>query len=286
MRSETQSEQLFFTTVYLTGKSLNESWTGTGFIIQYETNVGTVPILVTNKHLVSGVSEFSIRFIQSSDNGQPSQISTEMTIEEFGDSSWVDHPNPEVDIAVMFLSPVINHLQSLGKTPYYVALPPELMLTKQQSEDLDALENVTFIGYPNGMWDETNCLPIARRGQTATPVQVDYLGNPSFLIDASVFGGSSGSPVFLLDRGVYPDRSGNATAGNRLALLGIVAAVYQKRESGDIVEIATKKVAFFNQVLNLGIVYKASAIQECVYQLLDSAGITILKTDTPLENIQ
>lgn len=241
MRVETESEQLFFTTVYLTGISSNESWTGTGFILQYETSAGTVPVLVTNKHIVSGASEFRIRLIQSSDDGQPSQLATEMTIGEFGDTSWVGHPNPEVDIAVMFLSPVIRHLQSHGKPPYYKALPPDLMLTKQQAEDLDTLENVTFIGYPNGMWDETNCLPIARRGQTATPVQVDYRGNPSFLIDASVFGGSSGSPVFLLDRGIYPDRSGNASAGSRLALLGIVAAVYQRQESGDVIEIATKR---------------------------------------------
>lgn len=286
MRAETESEQLFFTTVYLTGKSLNKSWTGTGFIIQYETSAGTVPVLVTNKHVVSEASEFHIRLIQSSDDGQPSQLYTEMTIEEFGDTSWVGHQNPDVDIAVMFLSPVINHLRSHGKSPYYKALPPNLMLTKEQAEDLDALENVTFIGYPDGMWDEINCLPIARRGQTATPIQVDYCGNPSFLIDASVFGGSSGSPVFLFDRGIYPDRMGNATAGNRLALLGIVAAVYQKQESGDVIDVATKRVALFNQVLNLGIVYKASAIQECVNQLFENSGISIQSIGDPLENIE
>lgn len=48
MRAETISEQLFFTTVYISGEdAAGEAWTGTGFIINYEvTGGGVVPVLV------------------------------------------------------------------------------------------------------------------------------------------------------------------------------------------------------------------------------------------------
>ncbi|MFT3756084.1 MAG: hypothetical protein QM769_09065 [Pseudoxanthomonas sp.] len=72
--------------------------------------------------------------------------------------------------------------------------------TPQQVTKLDAAESVTFISYPNGVWDSKNLLPVARRGTTASPIEVDFEGTPRFLIDASVFGGSSGSPAFILNR--------------------------------------------------------------------------------------
>lgn len=72
---------------------------------------------------------------------------------------------------------------------------------EEQIKQMDAIEPITFIGYPNGIWDSTNLLPVARRGTTASPIEVDFEGSPRFLIDASVFGGSSGSPVFILNQG-------------------------------------------------------------------------------------
>lgn len=59
------------------------------------------------------------------------------------------------------------------------------------------MESVEFIGYPEGLYDSVNCLPIARRGMMATLGYIDYEGKPEFLIDATVLTGSSGSPVFM-----------------------------------------------------------------------------------------
>ena len=43
-------------------------------------------------------------------------------------------------------------------------------------ESLDAIEEIVMIGYPNGLWDSVNNMPIARRGITATPVYLNYEG--------------------------------------------------------------------------------------------------------------
>jgi hypothetical protein len=70
---------------------------------------------------------------------------------------------------------------------------------------------------------------------------VDYNGLPAFLVDASVFPGSSGSPVFLLDRGISMRRTGEVQLGtSRLALLGILAAVHVRQVSGDIRALPTR----------------------------------------------
>src|SRR5437763_136516 len=47
-------------------------------------------------------------------------------------------------------------------------------------------------------------------GVTANPLQADYDGRPVFLIDASVFPGSSGSPVVICNQGGFATRQGFA----------------------------------------------------------------------------
>lgn len=283
MRVETQSEHLFFTTVYITGRKLDQEWTGTGFIMRYETGIGYVDIMVTNKHVLEGADELGLRFVRAGQNGEVLLQSADVTLKNFGVGAWLGHHDEHVDVAVMFLGPALEQLAAQDETPFYSTFAPALLLTGPEAEDLDALENVTFVGYPNGLYDTESFLPIARRGQTATPIQLNYKGWPAFLIDASVFGGSSGSPVVLFDRGIYADRSGNATVGSRMILLGVLAAVHVRQSEGVILDRPTKQVAVFDEALNLGIVFKASTINECVDVLLGSIGI---ETIAPKEEAQ
>lgn len=282
MRAETPSEQLFFTTVYIAGRGPNGQWTGTGFIVRYETTSGTIDLLVTNKHVLAGAVELDIRFVQAGADGQPLPQATQTTITSFGDTSWLGHPDDQVDVAVMFLGPLVNQMQEEGRTPFYRPFSVDLMLTAAQTDDLDALESVTFVGYPNGLFDTRSFLPIARRGQTATPIQVNYRGTPSFLIDASVFGGSSGSPVVLFNRGMYQTRSGGTVVGTRLILLGVLAAVHVRQTGGTVHELPTKQIAVFDEALDLGIVFKASTIHECVELLLARAGVQVIAKSEPI----
>jgi hypothetical protein len=143
---------------------------------------------------------------------------------------------------------------------------------------LDALESVTFIGYPNGIWDTKNLLPIARRGTTATPIAVDFENSPCFLIDASVFGGSSGSPVFIFNQGMYTNKGGGTTIGSRLFFVGIIAAVFYRTQLNQIVSVPiptlVQPMVQQQEMVDLGIVFKASTVIEAVEAFLKTKNIS------------
>lgn len=288
MRAETAAEQLFFTTVYITGTDpAGSNWTGTGFIVNYSIEGGNeVPVLVTNKHVLSGASVLVVRMVRAGADGQPDQAAVATTINDFNDAAWYGHPDPSVDVAVMFLGAIINQMAERGDAPFFRSFTPDLMLTEPQALELDALEQVTFVGYPNGLFDTASFLPIARRGQTATPIQNDYRGTPAFLIDASVFGGSSGSPVLIFDRGMYTTRGGGTTIGSRLHLLGVLAAVHIRKSTGEVLDLPAKRVAVFDEAIDLGVVFKARTIQECVDALFTRVGIVVAATALPPEPIE
>lgn len=79
-----------------------------------------------------------------------------------------------------------------------------------------------MIGYPNGLWDSQNNLPIIRRGITATSVKKDYNGKKEFLIDAAVFPGSSGSPVFIFNEGSYSVPGGFSNGHQNISSRNII----------------------------------------------------------------
>ena len=109
-----------------------------------------------------------------------------------------------------------------GESLDYGCFPTIIAPNTDTTPDIGLIEDVLFVGYPNGMFDKANNLPVARRGITATPATVDYGGRPVFLIDASVFPGSSGSPVFLYNVGGW--RSTTAfVAGDRILFLARIS---------------------------------------------------------------
>jgi len=140
-------------------------------------------------------------------------------------------------------------------------------------DKIDAIEDIVFIGYPNGIWDSKNFTPIARKGTTATPLNIDYEGQKKFLIDASVFGGSSGSPVFIYNSGVYATKNGPAMTGTKIYFIGVVASVYHKNEFNEIVSIPiptdNKPMAIGKQMIDLGVVFKSNTIIEVIEQFVN-----------------
>ncbi len=160
---------------------------------------------------------------------------------------------------------------------FYRFIATEMIPSQDQVDNIDALESVTFIGYPNGVWDSVNLLPVARRGTTATLLEVDFENRPCFLIDASVFGGSSGSPIFIFNQGIYSDRAGNTTVGSRLLFLGVLAEVFYRTERNQLVvaPVPTQLSVQSEQreMIDLGIAYKARCVVETVEALLRSKGL-------------
>ncbi|MGA2514585.1 MAG: serine protease [Candidatus Limnocylindrales bacterium] len=281
MQVITAAEQLFFVTVRLDavgaedGTGPDVGWTGTGFAYQVPTDRGNAHFLVTNKHVLQYAKQLRVSMIAASPEGTPA-LGKPASIELAGliDDAWIGHPSPDVDVAAASLSPLVNFMAAQGTGPFFRCADPTMCLTSERALELDALESVVFVGYPSGIYDTTNLLPIVRRGMAATPMTVDYLGLPAFLIDAAVFPGSSGSPVFLLDRGIYQRRTGGAVVGSRLMLLGVLAQYYSRAVEGPVREVPARQVASVQEALGLGIVFRAETIEPCIQPLLDRAGLT------------
>ena len=122
-----------------------------------------------------------------------------------------------------------------------------------------------MVGYPNGIWDSKNNLPILRRGITATAVYNDYNGKKEFMIDMACFPGSSGSPVFLYNPTFYNSKDGTAiNLGSRIYLLGILYAGPQYMTTGEleIIDIPTTRTIrpIAGIPINLGLTIKAEKL--------------------------
>ena len=278
MLVDTIAEQLLFTTLRIETRSSNEQGTGTGFLFNYEHGGQQYPFVVSNKHVVRGASTGVVQFHKGS-AGQPILgTAHRIEIDHFEDA-WTGHPDAEIDVAVMPLAPLLESMKSSGVTPFYRTISRELTASPRLISELDALEEVVFIGYPNGIWDTKHFLPVARRGTTATPIGVDFQGKKQFLVDASVFPGSSGSPVFLFNKGMFTDRKGNATIGTRLSFLGIIAAVFFREDLNRIVleseTTAGRPVALAREMIDLGVVFKAQTVIEAVEALLRKRGVSL-----------
>lgn len=275
MEVQTPSEQLFFTTVRIETGTASQRGTGTAFVFTYERQGETFPFLVTNKHVVAGADVGRFFFVKR--EGERPILGRRVTVQldEFA-SRWHGHPRPDIDVAVMPLGPVLHELENTRELVFFKSIPHSLIPTPVQLDELDAIEEVLFIGYPNGIFDTENSLPIARRGTTATPVQVDYNGAPVFLVDASVFPGSSGSPVLVCNSGGYAAKGG-FIVGSRVIFLGVIAEVAFREEQSviEFVSIPTSQVPLVTtrEMIDLGVVYKASTVLETVEDLLRSRGM-------------
>ncbi|WP_201353141.1 trypsin-like peptidase domain-containing protein [Hydrogenimonas urashimensis] len=260
------AEELMHTTVRLEGKKIQGTSVGTGFFFMHEQRL----FLITNKHVVEGIVHGNFVVLKGKVDGKTKKPLLGQGYRfSFNANNFIGHPNPDVDVAAMNVSAIFSEAENNGDILFWKNLTEREFPTQEQIDKfISPIEEVVFIGYPSGIWDTKNILPIIRKGITATPYYIDFDGQKKFLIDASVFPGSSGSPVFIYYAGGYPDKEGNLYAGNRLHFLGIVAQVYKRVEQGGIriVNIPTQQlpVAEIDQMIDLGIVFKAETIKECV----------------------
>lgn len=246
------STQLLFTTVPIWTESANgEQTSATAFI--YNVPIPnkpeqSVPLLVTNHHVVNGAKRGLIELIERSGD-QPNRekrVRVELSADAF-----VQHTNAELDIAFIPLGPILNQLESTGRPAFFRSVTPDLVPVPDVLSELAAMEEVVFIGYPSGLRDEKNANPLIRRGITSTPVWNDFQGRPVFLIDAGVFPGSSGSPVFILNQGAYATKDG-LVVGSRLLFLGIICQSMVRTDSGR------------ETFLGLGQVVRSSALRDFI----------------------
>ncbi|WP_294204757.1 serine protease [uncultured Sphingomonas sp.] len=278
MQADSVGEQLFFTTVRIdTVDAHGNPGSGTGFYFEQRTEGGKAPFIVTNKHVALTATVGQFTFLKSVD-GKPSlgdKFELRFEPAEWA-SIWFGHPDPDVDIAVCGLAPLVNYVKrQFGHDLFFRVINSENIPTALDMRTIDAVETINFIGYPNGVWDSKNLLPVFRTGVTATPMSVDFEGTPRFIIDASVFGGSSGSPVFIWSKGGFigSGRGSVNVTGPRFFFVGVVAAVFYRTQLNQIIAVPiptqTQPMAQQQEMIDLGIVFKAHTVVETCLAFLE-----------------
>ncbi len=261
-------EQLLHCTVRIETESTSGLGSGTGFYFNTLEEAGSaVPVIVTNKHVIQGAKRGRIHITLADEQGMPCLGQFQQILMDNFDQAWIPHPDANVDLCVLPINPHMEMLRQQGHRPFYLPLVKGIVAEQPLLEELSVMEELSIIGYPNGLWDHVNNLPIVRKGITATPPAVRYQGQSRFLIDAAIFNGSSGSPVFLTNLGGYTDKRGNTHLGtSRIYLLGIVFAVHLHRATGDIVQVPVptqmRPVPLTDIPNNLGIVVPAKHLLE------------------------
>lgn len=263
------SEVLLHSTIRIECDCMNGQSTGTGFFFQFLDNKEegkSVPVIVTNKHVVKNASIGILRFSLNDEKDEKAKDKyCEVRLDRF-EARWIMHPEDNVDLCILPIASICEDLASKGYSIQCAYCNMDVVPTQKEIEEqITCIEDITVIGYPDGIWDEVNNRPIVRRGITATSLQLDFNGKPDFLIDAAIFGGSSGSPVFLFNQGAFPMPNGGICAGSRIKLVGIVRAVAQHTTTGEfrIIDIPTvqKPISVTPIPNNLGVVIHARKLR-------------------------
>ncbi|MEG4218753.1 serine protease [Microcoleus sp. Pol14C6] len=283
IKPTTISEKLLFSTVRIAVQlSSGEEATGTGFFFNFLVDEQThIPAIITNKHVVAGAvtGSFQLHELDKTiEEPQPSGDFFTVGLDDF-ENRWISHPDNNLDLCAMLFQPLRSEAEIQGKSIFNYAIDNSSILSKADLEELSAVEEVLMIGYPTGLWDEVNNLPLIRRGTTATHPAVDFQGRSTTVIDAACFPGSSGSPVLIVNEGMFTTKSGTFAGYTRVFLLGVLFSGPCMTAQGEIViqtiPTSQQPISLTNLMIHLGYIVQAKEIKvlgEHIKQILQASG--------------
>ncbi|MFH4966179.1 serine protease [Gaetbulibacter sp. M235] len=261
-------EQICYSTTRIECEKPNgDKGTGTGFFFSLKIDdEKSIPMVVTNRHVAEGMAKGRFKLTKSDKDGNPN-LTDHFTLDfskDF-DKMWTYHPDPNIDLCAMPIGQLVSAAKQMNANLFYRTFDNNIIPNKQQQEELDVVEDILMIGYPNGIWDSHNNMPIIRKGTTATHPNIDYNGKKEFMIDAACFPGSSGSPVLLYNNSGYSTKNGGFNIGAaRLYFLGILYSGPQHTATGElqVVNVPNLQVPMtFSRIPNnLGIVIKSEKV--------------------------
>jgi hypothetical protein len=259
MKPQTISEQMMYSTVRLVA---DNGSTGTGFFFHYKFNDNKiVPVIITNKHVVNNNQKEKVNFFLHTKIGDdPGDENLNITFT----TDW--HFHPDQDLCFCFVNPLFQQIKdSQQKDIFYIPITEDIIWDDTRLADLSCIEDVVMVGYPNGLWDQKNNLPLFRKGITSSHPAIDFNNKNIGAVDMACFPGSSGSPIFILNENGYTDKKGNSyLGGKRLIFLGTLFQGPQFTTKGELIveNIPTQqKVSAVTPIMiNLGYYIKASEI--------------------------
>lgn len=264
MNPTTQQMMLYSTTRLTAVKNGVGISTGSGFF--YDIDLGGnqfVNLIITNKHVVEGADQihFASRVIRP--DGSEFSLKCAVTL---NNNTLFLHSKDGIDLCALVISGIREQLPKDAQVRS-VSIHSELIPSIEEWATFDALEEITMVGCPTGIYDTVNDLPIFRRGHTATPLSVDHMGEPKFIIDMACFPGSSGSPIFLYNSSVHVNRKTNTLVpGERLYFVGVLHAGPLATADGDIIMTAIPKVQS-RVMMHLGYAIKSSELSDIENQI-------------------
>ena len=255
MKPISLTEQLMFNTVRI---EAHDGSSGTGFFFNFKEGELTIPVLITNKHVVNYNRNETVKFfLHLSEEDGTTTENYAITLQ----TEWFFHSKK--DMCFTFINPIFEEVRKrTGKQVFYVANEESLIPNKVKLMELSALEEIVMIGYPIGLWDSKNNYPIFRKGYTASHPAYDFNTKGIGLADIAAFPGSSGSPIYILNENGYSDKKGNTYLGaRRIIFLGILYAGPTMNANGEIsvVDIPTqqKVISRTSVMTNLGYYIKS-----------------------------
>jgi hypothetical protein len=264
------SKLLIHNTVRIIAQGKEGTEIGTGFFYQFAFHGKLqMPVLITCSHVIAGSTNGQLLLSAKGKDGTRGTNTVMLTITNF-EANWIKHPDGKTDLAILpiisIFPQIVNQTGTNIFEPDFSSLTDELIIQDSETTNAGVCINVKMIGYPIGIWDSKNNLPIVRTGTTATDICTDYNGQPEFLVDIAIFPGSSGSPIVYEDDGRNPFYVGGFESGPRLKLLGVAAQTFLYPASGGVqaIPIPTKfnLRANVDMPANLAIIIKAQKILE------------------------
>ena len=164
---------------------------GTGFLYKSIRGQETVPVVVTNRHVMDQTSrgQPAYRFDRWDQGGRIGRG------EEVGAQPWIPHPDPAVDLAVGLSASALSPQYSGSYS--YLRSTNAVRRENNPTHSLGEGDGVFVFGFPLGLVGERSNNVIVRHG-ILSRVQGWLRGDEQdFLIDCSAFPGNSGGPVVL-----------------------------------------------------------------------------------------
>lgn len=265
------TEELLFCTTRIETKSGS---CGTGFFFTFKMDDKIIPLIVTNQHVLEGNPniEFSMSLHFLSND---LEVSDNVIFNAKG-YQWLFHP--KFDLCCLPLNPIlINIHDQTGRQVFYKTISDDLICDNKKLEELTAFEHVIMVGYPMGLYDSKNNLPLLRNGYTSSHPMLDFQRNGQGVVDMACINGSSGSPIFIFNESGFRKKGTEGlNLGGRLLFLGVLYAGPEMPREGQIVtinELGVKNVSLTRIPINLGYYIKSKELlffKEIISNLLKS----------------
>ena len=196
------------TVVALGGPSQDGSmqYTATGFLYGHPTGITDENgqpryrlFLITNRHVFERASangtQLHARFNRHM--GSDPTIYRIALKEPNGSTSWIVHPRPDADIAVLNINGQRLHEDGIEFDFFAGGTTNVFSLDQARESGVSEGDGVFVLGFPLGEAGKERNYTVVRQGIIAR-IQDWLSGNAqTFLIDASIFPGNSGGPVLL-----------------------------------------------------------------------------------------